>query len=151
MKFNYQLSFNFEGKNNHNFSNNEIKLHFFLFFVQKSCCVFAQFKKLLYICGKIRTCGRTQQNCLILIVVCAQLGSTCDVLSIVAPRRGSLYNKYTRGNQTRNAKKQWPKKSESRILPRELAYPLEPLTEFCTTAQTCRNLLATRSRKPSRK
>ena len=85
MKFNYQLSFNFEGKNNHNFSNNEIKSHFFLFFVQKSCCVFAQFKKLLYICGKIRTCGRTQQNCLILIVVCAQLGSTCDVLSIVAP------------------------------------------------------------------
>ena len=86
MKFNYQLSFNFEGKNNHNFSNNEIKSHFFLFFVQKSCCVFAQFKKLLYICGKIRTCGRTQQNCLILIVVCAQLESTCDVLSIVAPR-----------------------------------------------------------------
>ena len=73
MKFNYQLSFNFEGKNNHNFSNNEIKSHFFLFSVQKSCCVFAQFKKLLYICGKIRTCGRTQQNCLILIVVCAQL------------------------------------------------------------------------------
>lgn len=108
MKFNYQLSFNFEGKNNHNFSNNEIKSHFFLFFVQKSCCVFAQFKKLLYICGKNRICGRTQQDCLILIVVCAQLGSTCDVLSIVAPRRGSLYNKYTRGNQTRNAKKQWP-------------------------------------------
>ena len=64
MKFNYHLSFNFEGKNNHNFSNNEIKSHFFLFFVQKSCCVFAQFKKLLYICGKIRTCGRTQQNLL---------------------------------------------------------------------------------------
>lgn len=75
-----------------------------MFSVQKSCCVFAQFKKMLYICGKIRTCGRTQQNCLILIVVCAQLGSTCDVLSIVAPRRGSLYNKYTRSNQTRNAK-----------------------------------------------
>lgn len=50
MKFNYQLSFNFEGKNNHNFSNNEIKLHFFCFSCKKvavsshnskNCCIFA--------------------------------------------------------------------------------------------------------------
>ena len=47
MKFNYQLSFNFEGKNNHNFSNNETKSSFFLVFVQKSCCAFAQFNFLL--------------------------------------------------------------------------------------------------------
>lgn len=43
----FAITSKYRGKNNHNFSNNETKSHFFLFFVQKSCCVFAQFKKLL--------------------------------------------------------------------------------------------------------
>ena len=43
----FAIASKYRGKNNHNFSNNERKSHFFLFFVQKSCCVFAQFKKLL--------------------------------------------------------------------------------------------------------
>ncbi len=43
----------FDGKNNHNFSNKEIKSHFFLFFVQKSACAFAQFIFLLYFCAEV--------------------------------------------------------------------------------------------------
>ena len=103
MKFNYQLSFNFEGKITIIFSNNEIKSHFFCFTCKKvavsshnskKCCIFAANSYLWS-----HTTELLNTNC----GLCTA-GSTCDVLSIVAPRRGSLYNKYTRGNQTRNAK-----------------------------------------------
>ena len=108
MKFNYQLSFNFEGKNNHNFSNNEIKLHFFFVFREKKLLCLRTIQKIVvYLRQNSYLWSHTTEllntNC----GLCTA-GSTCDVLSIVAPRRGSLYNKYTRGNQTRNAKKQWP-------------------------------------------
>ena len=48
-------------------------------------------------------------------------------------------------------KNKWPKKSESRISLRELAYPLVQWTEFYTIALTCRNRHVRRWRKPSRR
>lgn len=49
MKFNYQLSFNFEGKNNHNFSNNEIKSHFFCFSCKKVAVSSHNSKNVVYL------------------------------------------------------------------------------------------------------
>ena len=55
MKFNYQLSFNFVGKNNHNFPNNEIKRDFFSFLP-----VFFSFSILFFgFCAKKQLCIRT--------------------------------------------------------------------------------------------
>ena len=94
------------GKNNHNFPNNEIKSSFFLFLVQKTCCAFAQFIFLLYICVENQICGRTQTTHLILIVVNAQHSD--PPITIIG----------TREAETKQSLKQWPKKSESRIAER---------------------------------
>ena len=104
------------GKNNHNFLNNEKKKDFFLFFVQKTYCAFAQFKYLLYFCTEITVCGRTQlmtikKNCG-LRTIYTRMSKTSREIEII------LYNVRARKTPYPTKEKIWQKKSESKISPK---------------------------------